>query len=156
MIRKANTADFEKILKLWLESSVKAHSFIPSEYWEQMLPTIRDHYLPQSNTYVYEDKRQIKGFISLMDNNFIGALFVHPLWQRSRIGTKLLRYVRRRRPNMSLRVFAQNKNALRFYQSQGFKAVSEHYDTFTRSSELLMAWAQGCFSGYSKVFAGDS
>ena len=156
MIRKANTTDFAKILKLWLESSIKAHSFMPAEYWKQLLPTIQNHYLPQSNTYVFEDKHQIKGFISLMDDNFIGALFVHPQWQRCRVGTKLLRYVRRRRPYMSLRVFAQNKNALRFYQSQGFKAVSENYDASTQSSELLMAWAQGCFSGYSKVFAGDS
>ncbi len=156
MIRKATSADAEKILQIWLNASIAAHSFIKADYWHSLLPEILNRYLASANTYVFEDKRQIKGFIALMDDNFIGALFVHPSWQRSRIGTKLLRYVRRRRPNMSLRVFAQNKNALHFYQSQGFQAVSENLETVTHAPELLMAWAQGCFSGYTKVFAGDS
>ncbi len=156
MIRKATPADFEKILDLWLEASLAAHYFIPAAYWKSLLPVVRDNYLATATAYVFEDKRKIKGFIALMDHNFIGALFVHPLWQRSKIGTKLLRYIRRRRPNMSLRVFAQNKNALRFYQSQGFKTVEEAVDGATKAPELLMAWAQGCFSGYKKVFHGDS
>lgn len=156
MIRKSKQQDYEKLTKLWLEASLKAHDFIAADYWEQAADKIKTIYLPAAQTYVFEDKHQLKGFISLLDNNYIAALFVSRGHQKQRIGTKLLQYVRRRRPNMQLRVFVRNTNALRFYQKCGFKVVSEGTDTETQEKELLMAWAQGCFSGHVKIYKGDS
>lgn len=156
MIRKSTDQDYKKLADLWLEASRQGHYFISSEHWEKLADKIWKHYLPLSNTFVFEDKHKIKGFISLLDNNYIGALFVHPQYQRQKIGTKLLRYIRRRRPNMQLKVFIRNVNALAFYQKHGFRAVAESTDEETGEAELLMAWAQGCFSGCKKVFVGDS
>lgn len=156
MIRKSKQQDYEKLTKLWLEASLRAHDFIAADYWEQAADKIKKVYFPAAQTYVFEDKHQLKGFISLLDNNYIAALFVSHGHQKQRIGTKLLQYVRRRRPNMQLRVFVRNTNALRFYQKCGFKAVSEGTDSETQEKELLMAWAQGCFSGHKKIYRGDS
>lgn len=94
MIRKSKQQDYEKLTKLWLEASLKAHDFIAADYWKQAADKIKTIYLPTAQTYVFEDKHQLKGFISLLDNNYIAALFVSRGHQKQRIGTKLLQYVR--------------------------------------------------------------
>ncbi len=156
MIRKSTEKDYKKLADLWLDSSRQGHYFISSGHWEKLADKIWKHYLPQAQTFVFEDKHRIKGFISLPDDNYIGALFVHPLFQQQKIGTKLLLYARRKRPNIQLKVFAKNAGALKFYQKHGFKVLAESVDSETGESELLMAWAQGCFSGHKKIFSGDS
>lgn len=156
MIRKAQPADYEKLTRLWLESSLLAHAFIDAAYWEKMQSTVRDYYLPNTETYVFEDRQRIKGFISLCENNYIGALFIAPQHQNQRIGTKLLEYSRRKRPNLSLRVFVKNGKALRFYQKSGFKIISEQTDVSTGEIELVMSWGMGCKSGFFKRRQGDS
>ena len=89
MIRRATLDDTDKICGLWLEASLRAHNFISEDYWRRMLPGIKRDYLPNSETYVFVDKHQIKGFLSLLDGKHIGALFVAPRYQRAKIGTKL-------------------------------------------------------------------
>lgn len=46
MIRKAQPADYEKLTRLWLESSLLAHAFMDAAYWKKMQSTVRDYYLP--------------------------------------------------------------------------------------------------------------
>lgn len=156
MIRKITLADYDKIAEIWLTTSLKTHDFIEENYWREMLPSVKNKYLPMAETYVLEDKHQIKGFISLLKDNYVGALFVKSDLVRKKIGSKLLRYVRRNRPNMSLRVFTKNKNALKFYQQSGFKIVAENTEDSTQEEEVLMAWARGCKSGDKKAYLGDS
>lgn len=156
MIRKSVPQDYDKFTALWLDASLRAHGFVFGDYWKRAAAEMKKNYLPGAQTFVFEDKHQLKGFISLLDNNYIAALFVDVRYQKQRIGTKLLQYVRRRRPNMQLHVFIRNTSALRFYQKCGFKAVSERTDEGTQEKELLMAWAQGCFSGYKKIYYADS
>lgn len=156
MIRPAVEKDSKEILQLWLNVSVAAHGFIDQEYWQNCLDLVEKQILPQAETYIYADKRKIKGFISVLDGNYIGALFVKNEFQGQGIGKKLLEYVRRQRPNLSLKVYAQNTQALGFYQKQGFKIISEALEEATGEKELLMAWARGCVSGYQKRHQGDS
>ena len=156
MIRRSETRDYVFLTQLWLECSLQAHSFIDKNYWIEMVPTVKQYYLPNSETYVFEDRRQLKGFISLTENNFIGALFVAPPFQRQKIGSKLLGYIRRQRSYLSLKVYAHNESALRFYQSAGFKILGEQTDPTTGETELMMSWAVGCISGFQKRCQGDS
>ena len=93
MIRKCQTDDLEKLLTIWLKGSLQAHGFVSSDYWNKMLPMIKKYYLPNTETFVFEDKRQIKAFISMIDDQYIGALFVDPNFQNMKIGTKLINYV---------------------------------------------------------------
>ena len=82
MIRKYTSDDIEKMLAIWLKGSIQSHDFVSNEYWHNMLPIIKKYYLPNTESFVFEDKRQIKGFISIIDDKYIGALFVDPLFQK--------------------------------------------------------------------------
>lgn len=156
MIRKAASKDVDKILNVWLDASTSAHDFIPADYWQRHLPELCSVYLPQAETFVYEDKRKIKGFISILSDNFIGSLFVCPGYQKKHIGRKLLEFVRRKRTHLTLRVYVKNKAALQFYQKNDFKIIAEKTDEKTGEAELIMSWAKGCKSGFLTKRLGDS
>ncbi len=156
MIRKYNVSDTEKLLDIWLKSNIQSHCFIDCDYWNKMLPTVRKYYLPNTETFVFEDKRHIKGFISIIDDKYIGALFVAPEYQNNKIGTKLINYVKKIYPELSLKVFVKNDNALRFYQRHGFKIVDEQYDDSTKEKELLMSWLMESKTGQTRKHPGDS
>lgn len=156
MIRKIKPAEYGEVTALWLKTSLEAHNFIEAAYWQKMSVTVARDYLPLSETYVFVDKHRIKGFISILENNYIGALFVAPEFQHQKIGSRLLAYIRRYRPTLNLKVFAENKSALRFYQKQGFKIVAEKIEESTRAKELQLSWAVGCISGFNKRFPADS
>lgn len=156
MIRALEDKDVEKVLNLWLENTKQAHWFINPQYWEQMFTAVRDEYLPLAESFIFEDRHQIKGFISILSGNYIGALFVEKKFQNKKIGYKLLKYARRKRPNLNLNVFVKNTQALRFYQKNGFKIVCEQIDEGTNEQELKMSWAAGCLSGYQKRYPKDS
>lgn len=156
MIRPSTANDVEKILEIWLAGSRQSHNFIKEEYWQKMLPIVRKYYLPNTESYVFEDKHQIKGFISTIDDHHIGALFVSPQYQRQKIGTKLIKYIKNIHPVLSLKVFAKNRNALRFYQKNGFKIMAEQTDESTKEQELLLSWVMECKTGHHKRYFSDS
>lgn len=155
MIRRASSADTDKIMPLWLETTIKAHSFIPAKYWQDNFAYVREELLPQTETFVFCDRHCVKGFISL-SGSYIGALFVDEKAQGRGIGRKLIEYVSRSRPQLSLKVYSKNKSAIKFYHHCGFKILSENMDEMTGEKELLMVWARGCLSGHQKRLAGDS
>lgn len=156
MIRISTNDDVEKIAKLWLDASVQAHSFVAREYWQQMQYSVKMHYLPYAKTFVYEDKHKIKGFISIVDEQHIGALFVAPQFQGQKIGQKLLKTAQRKYPLLSLNVFAKNAKAVEFYQKHKFKIMDEQLEPSTKEQELHMCWSMECKSGFKKRHQGDS
>lgn len=156
MIRIMHTSDIDNVVALWLETSLHAHNFIDDKYWRDNQSYVKNVLLPQAKTYVYVDKHQLKGFISMIDGNSIGALFVNKEYQGRGIGRKLLSYVRRQKSCLQLRVYVKNVRALQFYQNASFKIVSETTDKKTREKELLMVWSMGCASGHFKRLQGDS
>ena len=156
MIRSFTKKDYSGILDIWLKASLQVHDFVPAEYWDKMQKSVARDYLPNSQTFVFEDKRKIKGFISIVDEHHIGALFVAPEYQKCKIGSKLLKYIRRKRGCLSLNVFVKNKRAIQFYQRNNFKIVREQIDPSTKEKELIMAWSMGCKTGHYKRFIEDS
>ena len=144
MIRKAKSTDIDKIMQIWLEANTKAHAFIAPVYWQKHFDEVKNHYLPQAETFVYEDKHQLKGFISILLDNFVGALFVDTRYQRQNIGTKLLDYARKQKSSLNLKVYALNQPAIKFYQKNDFKILAEKFDESTQNKELIMAWMKGC------------
>ena len=60
MIRDLKQKDIDKVMKIWLESTIKAHDFIPKKYWQDNFNAVKDIYIPQSKTYVYEEGEEIK------------------------------------------------------------------------------------------------
>ncbi|WP_040214588.1 N-acetyltransferase [Clostridium polynesiense] len=138
MIRKLKNEDTDKIMDIWKESTIKAHHFINKEYWENNYDTVRDIYLPQSDTFVYDEEGNIKGFISIINSDFIGALFVDCDCQGLGIGSKLIDCVIKKYKKLTLAVYKDNEKAVKFYESKGFKIVKEQENQDSGFQEYIM------------------
>lgn len=140
MIRLYSGDDETAVMDIWYRAAVSGHPFIDVSYWDKNSGAVRDVYLPSSHTFVFEDEGRIAGFISLIEEKFIGALFVDPDFQRRGIGRALLTYARDGRKTLFLNVYAENTNAVNFYLKNGFKVTEERTDTETGCAEKQMTW----------------
>ena len=138
MIRNIENKDIDKIMDIWLRSTIKAHDFIPKEYWENNYNTVKNVYIPMAETFVYEDEECIKGFISIINNEFIGALFVDIDFQNSGIGKKLINYSINKYKNLRLAVYKENKKSVEFYINRGFKIIKEQTNEDSGHNEYIM------------------
>ena len=132
MIRKFKEEDTVKVMTLWTKGNFKAHPFIEKDYWLENFNKVKNEYLYNSETYVYIENEEIKGFISLLDNGYIGALFVRNDCQREGIGRRLINYVKERNPYLKLQVYEKNIDATLFYVAMGFKNTKIQIDEDTR------------------------
>lgn len=138
MIRVFNPQqDSEPVLDIWLRASIKAHAFVPAAFWESNLPSMRDTYLPNSQTFVYVENERVKGFFSLC-SNVLAAVFVDPDCWRCGIGAKLVEKALTLRRDLTLTVYAQNTASVEFYKKQGFAVVGKQLDKHTGCPELVM------------------
>lgn len=138
MIRKFEKNDINDIMRIWKNENIKAHSFIPKEYWENNYNYIKG-ILPNAEIYVYLIKENIVGFIGL-SQNFIEGIFVDANNQCNGIGTLLLNKVKENRNVLSLNVYKNNKNAIKFYEKNNFKIIDEKIDKNTNEIEYTMTW----------------
>ena len=140
MIRKLENKDINIIMDIWLKSTIKAHNFIDENYWRKNYNNVKNIYIPISDTFVYEDNGSIKGFISIINNDFIGALFVDVNSQGMGIGSKLIDHVINIYDNLSLSVYKDNENAFNFYKNKNFKILSEEINKETKFLEYVMKY----------------
>lgn len=140
MIRPFKEYDLTAILQIWLDTNIKAHCFIPKEYWTDNYDMVKSA-LPQAELYVYEDDttKQIDGFIGL-SNDYIEGIFVREGVQSKGIGKQLLNYAKCIKSNMTLHVYQKNTRAIKFYQRENFVIQSENTDNNTNQKEYVMAW----------------
>ncbi len=140
MIRPFKEYDLTAILQIWLDTNIKAHCFIPKEYWTNNYDMVKSA-LPQAELYVYEDNttKQIDGFIGL-SNDYIEGIFVREGVQSKGIGKQLLNYAKCIKSNMTLHVYQKNTRAIKFYQRENFVIQSENTDNNTNQKEYVMAW----------------
>ena len=140
MIRAFEENDLTAIMQIWLDTNIKAHYFIPKEYWIDHYEMVRSA-LPQAEIYVYEDDaaKQIDGFIGL-SNEHIEGIFVREGAQSNGIGKRLLEYVKCVKSNMNLCVYQKNTRAIQFYQREQFVIQSENTDDHTDQKEYIMIW----------------
>ncbi len=127
----------ERVLQIWLEASIQAHHFIPCEYWESKVSDMRELYIPNSDTYVYEQDGAVQGFIALHEKT-IAAIFVSPDCQNQGIGSRLMAQAKELHSSVLLTVYKENSKAMRFYKKSGFTVVQEQLDAHTGHLELLM------------------
>lgn len=139
MIRKIQECDIEEVLNIWIEASIIAHNFIESSYWISKVNDMKNIYIPNSETYVYENKDRICGFFSL-DENTLAAIFVKPNLQDKGIGSKLLKKAKELRSNLRLAVYKENSKSVLFYKKAGFWFEKEQKDENTGHFELIMKW----------------
>lgn len=138
MIRKLEKQDIDTVMNIWLESTIKAHSFIPKKYWKDNYNAVKEIYIPMGETFVYEDNQSIKGFTSIINNDFIGAIFVDIAEQGKGIGKELIDYAIRKYKTLNLSVYKENNKSVQFYINRGFKIIKEQVNEDSGYDEYLM------------------
>ena len=146
MIRTYQPDDIDAVMQLWLTSTTAAHPFIAEQYWHESAPLVRNTYLPAAQTWVYwhpnatggEDL--IAGFISILEEKLVGALFVAQPFHRQGIGKALMEHVQLDYRALTLEVYQQNQRACHFYRKQGFTQIGKAYNPETKSTILTLHW----------------
>lgn len=142
MIRAFRDNDLDNVMQIWLDTNIRAHTFIPQKYWKDNFEAVRKM-MPKAELYVYgnDDNNQIDGFIGLMED-YIAGVFVREAAQSKGIGKKLLGYVKKIKPTLRLSVYEKNIRAIHFYQREGFVFQSESIDENTGEKEFVMVYTQ--------------
>ena len=138
MIRKMQNIDINRVADIWLKTNLKAHNFIPEQYWTSNYELVKEMLL-QAEVYVYEDDKMIQGFIGINDE-YIEGIFVSDEMQSRGIGKILLDYIKDKKDRLQLKVYQKNVRAMSFYQREGFTIQSEEMDEFTGEKEYVMNW----------------
>ena len=103
MIRKMKNIDFNRVADIWLKTNLKAHYFIPEQYWTSNYELVKEMLL-QAEVYVYEDNKIIQGFVGL-SNEYIEGIFVSDEMQSCGIGKLLLDYIKNKKVRLRLNVY---------------------------------------------------
>ena len=138
MIRKMKPEDLQKVVELWLRVNIAHHRFIKREYWLNQAAAVEEA-MKDAEIYVYEENQKIIAFVGLIDQ-YIAGIFVSNSMQSKGIGKALLGHIKASNQTLSLKVYQKNEAALRFYQREGFKIVSEGLDEDNNEKEFLMTW----------------
>lgn len=141
MIKKFDISKLDDIMAIWLETNIKAHSFIPEEYWIKNFDMVKQ-VLPSADIYVYEENNIIKGFIGVVEQNYIAGIFVKKEYQKEGIGQKLIDNCKSRYPYLVLDVFSKNKRAINFYDKNDFIVVDERIHEDTKEMEYTMSFGE--------------
>ena len=138
MIRKMQNIDIDRVADIWLKTNLKAHYFIPEQYWTSNYESVKEM-MSQAEVYVYEDDKMIQGFVGL-SNEYMEGIFVSDEMQSCGIGKLLLDYIKNKKIRLRLNVYQKNARAISFYQREGFIIQCEDLDEDTGEKEYTMLW----------------
>ncbi len=113
-------------MSIWRESSNLAHPFLSAAFVEKAEQDMRDIYIPNTETWVYEDSNTVVGFISMLGNE-IGGLFVLPSNHSKGIGTQLVNFVKEFHDELEVEVFEKNTIGRAFYEKYGFTPIKQYH-----------------------------
>ena len=65
MIRKYSETEIPRLLEIWEAAALIAHPFLSNDFHEMVKKAMKDMYLPNSDTWVYEESENIIGFIDI-------------------------------------------------------------------------------------------
>ena len=140
MIRELQRNDINKVADIWLDTNIKAHDFIPAQYWKSNFKSVKEALL-QAEVYVYAYDTEIQGFIGINDE-YVEGIFVSGEMQSQGIGKILLNYAKDKRNKLFLNVYQKNVRAISFYQREGFAIPHSGLDEATGEQEYVMTWQQ--------------
>ena len=133
MIREFQRDDINEVADIWLDTNIKAHNFIPSQYWKSNFKSVKEA-LSLAEVYVYEYDTEIQGFIGLNDE-YVEGIFVSDEMQSQGIGKILLN-------KLLLNVYQKNARAISFYKREEFEIQHSGLDKATGEKEYVMTWQQ--------------
>ncbi len=142
MIRKIKEEDLTKVMTIWVKGNFKANSFIEKDYWLEIYNQVKVDFLNQFKTYVYVEKDEVLGFISVCDNE-IKAIYVKEENRGNEIGTKLLNYCKNtleESTELFIKIFEKNMNGIVFFSNLQFKNTKVQLNEQFNETEYVMTW----------------
>lgn len=141
MVRKFRPEDLDRVMEIWLDANLEAHSFLPERYWRDHLEEVRAA-LPAAQVFVYQDWEGLQGFVGLT-GSYLAGLFVRRAARSRGIGRALLERAKEARESLTLHVYRENGRAVRFYQREGFAIRAAEREEATGREEYCMEWRRG-------------
>lgn len=136
VIRPYDATDLDALLDVWEAASRLAHPFMTDDFLAQGRRDIPSIYIPNAETWVAERAGALVGFIALLPDNEVGAIFVQPGLHGHGIGRALMDKAHGLRGTLEAEVFAANTIGRRFYDAYGFVEVDRRLHDET-GQELL-------------------
>ncbi len=140
MIRKYHERDLDDLLAAWAAASEVAHPFLTAEFLASERRNIPELYLPNAETWVFEDGGRVVGFVALIGNE-VGALFVHPRHQKVGIGRRLMDKAAGLCGELEVEVFVANAIGRAFYAKYGFDLHEEKVHEPTGKNVLRLRFS---------------
>jgi len=141
MIRKYIKSDDQAIIDTWYSASKVAHPFLTMDFLKSEEENIRNIYLPNTETYVYEVNGEVIGFIALMGNE-VGAIFLDPDYHGHGIGYRLMEFVSKLYNELEVEVFKKNSIGRAFYKRFGFTFLSEGFHEGSNCETLRLKFVK--------------
>lgn len=138
MIRKLRASDINRVMSIWLQENIRAHSFVDDTYWKAHYEDVKKSMLV-ANVYIYEEQNTIKGFAGLQDD-YLAGIFVAKEFQGQGVGHALLKHIKQQFSAFQLDVYVLNKPAVRFYLREGLRIMRSRVDSETGQQEYRMQW----------------
>ena len=123
MIREYKTEDTDALVALWKAATSIAHPFLKTAFVAQETENLRNIYLPNAETWVFEDNGIPIGFIALIGDE-IGGLFLDPSRHGQGFGRAMVDHAIALKGPMWLEVFEKNAIGRRFYDRYGFVEIN--------------------------------
>ena len=120
-IRRATTADRDRLFEIWLRSVRATHAFLSEDDIQNLVPAVRE-YLASTGTEFWVltgDADAVVGFMG-MGGSTIESLFLLPEVFRKGYGRAFLRHAEGLHSELSVDVNEQNEQARAFYEACGF------------------------------------
>jgi len=137
MIRKYKATDLTNIIDIWYKTSAIANPFLVNDIVEKVKKDMRDIYISNAETWVYEESDELVGFISMLGNEVAG-LFVNPNYQAKGVGTQLVDFVAKLHNELEVEVFEKNKIGRPFYDKYGFIFIKKYFDQASNQEVLRL------------------
>lgn len=102
LIHPCGHADLERLIALWLPSTIAAHPFVAEKYWCQSAALVREIYLPRAQSWACWQGNTMVSFISVLDKQFVGGLFVERRFHGRGVAAALMAHVQQRYRRLSL------------------------------------------------------
>lgn len=140
-IRKANEANINRVMDIWLRANLEAHNFVDPNYWKNNFAMVKQE-IQSADVFVVEIKNEIVGFAGLKEDYLAGIFFDQKVRHQG-LGTELLNYLKQRYSQLILDVYQKNLAAVNFYQKNGFKIIQEKEYQNQNLNEYQMMWKSG-------------
>lgn len=121
-IVKCDSRDYTALAGIWERSVRCSHDFLLEEDFRAIKNALIPDYFPNVELYAVDEDGKLTGFIGLSGDK-IEMLFVDSDQRGCGFGSELVDFAMRQGA-LSVDVNEQNRSALAFYQSKGFRVVS--------------------------------